>query len=280
MRGSESLRPRKNLAENTCLEPEKAISITRGFPFVFASPPSVSRQGQHTPGKNIMARPDFICMLTRNDRTVPDAVDHLPAVLAAGVRHIGFKDVGLPFEALAGLNRAIRNADAKSYLEVVSFDRDSEVASVRAAIELGVDYLLGGTHVDDVLPLLKGTSIQYYPFPGRVTGHPSVLEGSIEEITASARSLAARDGVHGLDLLAYRAACHVPALIAAVCSAVEKPVIVASSIDRAERIAAVRKGRAAGFTVGTAALDGAFPAAVPGLTQQLREIASLAAKAG
>lgn len=227
-----------------------------------------------------MARPDFICMLTRNDRTVPDAVDHLPAVLAAGVRHIGFKDVGLPFEALAGLNRAIRNADAKSYLEVVSFDRDSEVASVRAAIELGVDYLLGGTHVDDVLPLLKGTSIQYYPFPGRVTGHPSVLEGSIEEITASARSLAARDGVHGLDLLAYRAACDVPALIAAVCSAVEKPVIVAGSIDRAERIAAVRKGRAAGFTVGTAALDGAFPAAVPGLTQQLREIASLAAKAG
>lgn len=227
-----------------------------------------------------MARPDFICMLTRNDRTVPDAVDHLPAVLAAGVRHIGFKDVGLPFEALAGLNRAIRNADAKSYLEVVSFDRDSEVASVRAAIELGVDYLLGGTHVDDVLPLLKGTSIRYYPFPGRVTGHPSVLEGSIEEITASARSLAARDGVHGLDLLAYRAACDVPALIAAVCSAVEKPVIVAGSIDRAERIAAVRKGRAAGFTVGTAALDGAFPAAVPGLTQQLWEIASLAAKAG
>lgn len=227
-----------------------------------------------------MARPDFICMLTRNDRTVPDAVDHLPSVLAAGVRHIGFKDVGLPFEALAGLNRAIRNADAKSYLEVVSFDRDSEVASVRAAIELGVDYLLGGTHVDDVLPLLKGTAIRYYPFPGRVTGHPSVLEGSIEEITASARSLAARDGVHGLDLLAYRAACDVPALIAAVCSAVEKPVIVAGSIDRAERIAAVRKGRAAGFTVGTAALDGAFPAAVPGLTQQLREIASLAAKAG
>jgi hypothetical protein len=227
-----------------------------------------------------MARADFICMLTRNDRTVPDALDHLPSVLAAGVRHIGFKDVGLPFEALAGLNRAIRNADAKSYLEVVSFDRDSEVASVRAAIELGVDYLLGGTHVDDVLPLLKGTGIRYYPFPGRVTGHPSVLEGSIEEITASARSLAARDGVHGLDLLAYRAACDVPALIAAVCSAVEKPVIVAGSIDRAERIAAVRKGRAAGFTVGTAALDGAFPAAVPGLTQQLREIASLAAKAG
>lgn len=227
-----------------------------------------------------MARPDFICMLTRNDRTVPDALDHLPSVLAAGVRHIGFKDVGLPFEALAGLNRAIRNADAKSYLEVVSFDRDSEVASVRAAIELGVDYLLGGTHVDDVLPLLKDTAIRYYPFPGRVTGHPSVLEGSIEEITVSAGSLAARDGVHGLDLLAYRAACDVPALIAAVCSAVEKPVIVAGSIDRAERIAAVRKGRAAGFTVGTAALDGAFPAAVPGLTQQLREIASLAAKAG
>lgn len=46
----------------------------------------------------------------------------------------------------------------------------------------------------------------YYPFPARITGHPSILEGTPEDIVASARMLDAREGLHGLDLLAYRAA--------------------------------------------------------------------------
>jgi len=226
-----------------------------------------------------MARPDFIFMLTNNDRTIPDALDQLPAVIAAGVRHIGFKDVGLPFDDLQSLHRAIRSAGATTYLEVVSLDRESELASVRSAIRLGVDYLLGGTHVDDVLPLIEGTQIRYYPFPGRIAGHPSILEGTVEEIVESARSIAARKGVHGLDLLAYRAAVDVQHLIDAVCRAVSKPVIVAGSIDRAERIEAAVNGKAAGFTVGTAALDGRFPAPFPGLAHQLSSIVEITAQA-
>ncbi|ASY69705.1 4-hydroxythreonine-4-phosphate dehydrogenase [Sinorhizobium fredii] len=218
---------------------------------------------------------DFIFMLTRNDRTIPDALAQLPSVLSAGVRHIGFKDIGLPFEVLSELNRAIQAGGAKSYLEVVSLDRASEIASVRAALTLGVDYLLGGTHVNDVLPLLKGSGIRYYPFPGRIAGHPSVLKGSTTAIVASAKDLAAREGVHGLDLLAYRADVDVANLIRAVCDAVAKPVIVAGSIDRAERIHAVVSGRAAGFTVGTAALEGRFSATVPGLMHQLLTITSI-----
>ena len=38
----------------------------------------------------------FIFMLTRNDRTVDDASDQLQTALALGVRHSGFKDIGLP----------------------------------------------------------------------------------------------------------------------------------------------------------------------------------------
>lgn len=226
-----------------------------------------------------MADTDFIFMLTSNDRTVPDALEQLPAVIAAGVRHIGFKDIGLPLEDLHILHRAIRGAGATSYLEVVSLDRESELSSVRSAIRLGVDYLLGGTHVDDVLPLIEDTQIRYYPFPGRIAGHPSILEGTIEEIVESARSIAARKGVHGLDLLAYRAAVDVPHLISAVCGAVSKPVIVAGSIDRAERIHAVIGGKASGFTVGTAALDERFPATSPGLMNQLFAIAAIKTKA-
>ena len=221
-----------------------------------------------------MARLDFIFMLTRHDRTVPEAAGHAAIALAAGIRHIGFKDIGLPFAELRAVHRRIKDGGAASYLEVVSLDRASEIASVRAAIDLGVDNLLGGTHVEDVLPLLHGTGIRYYPFAGRISGHPSILEGSIAEIAASARYIAAQEGVYGLDLLAYRSRTDVEALIAAICAAAGKPVIVAGSIDRPQQIAAIRRNGAASFTIGTAALEGRFPASGSALRAQLDAIAA------
>lgn len=221
----------------------------------------------------------FIFMLTRNDRTVEDAAEQLKTALALGVRHIGFKDIGLAIDQLKALNAAIKAGGATSYLEVVSLDRDSEILSAKAAVEIGVDVLLGGTRVDDVLPVVAETKIQYCPFPGRIAGHPSVLEGSIEEIVESARALAAREGVHGLDLLAYRSKENVPALMKAVCAAVSKPVYMAGSIDTPEQIAAVKEAGAAGFTIGTAALDGKYPAQEEGVRGQLaaiiRDVAAL-----
>ena len=221
----------------------------------------------------------FIFMLTRNDRTVADAAEQLQTALALGVRHIGFKDIGLPIDQLKALNTAIKAGRATSYLEVVSLDRDSEIASACAAAEIGVNVLLGGTRVEDVLPMIAGTDIEYCPFPGRITGHPSVLEGSIAEIVENAKALTARKGVHGLDLLAYRSKEDVPALIKAVCGAVSKPVYVAGSIDTPEQIAVVKEAGAAGFTIGTAALDGNYPAQQKGVSAQLaailRDVATL-----
>ena len=218
-------------------------------------------------------------MLTRNDRTVADASQHLRIALDLGIRHIGFKDIGLPIDQLKALNRAIKSAGVTSYLEVVSLDRDSEIASAKAAVDIGVDVLLGGTRVDDVLPILRGTDILYFPFPGRITGHPSVLEGTIEEIVQSAKAIAARDGVDGLDLLAYRSKEDVPALMKAVCAAVSKPVLMAGSIHTPERIGVVKEAGAAGFTIGTAALDGKYPAKTQDVPSQLaaiiRDVAAL-----
>lgn len=219
---------------------------------------------------------DFIFMLTRNDRTVADAEIHVETALASGIRHIGFKDVGLPFHALARLARRIQEAGASAYIEVVSLDRASELKSVKAAIDLGVDFLLGGTRVEEVLTLLEGTAIRYYPFPGRITGHPSILEGTEAEIVESAVALTRHSGVHGLDLLAYRSTGNVPAMIAAVCRAVAKPVIVAGSINSPDQIAAVRNAGAAGFTIGTSALDGHFPASQRDLGSQLVAIMNAA----
>ena len=59
----------------------------------------------------------------------------------------------------------------------------------------------------------------------------------------------------------------------AVCRAVPKPVIVAGSVDRPDQIEIIRRS-AAGFTVGTSALDGRFPAESTALDSQLRAISA------
>ena len=222
---------------------------------------------------------DFILMLTSNDCTIADARARLDEALEGGVRHIGFKDVGLPFAELKGLADAIRRAGGRSYLEVVSLDAESELASARAAIDLDVDCLLGGTRAEDVTALTRHHPLRYFPFPGRITGHPSVLEGPAEAIVDSARKLADLEHVHGLDLLAYRFDGAVPALMASVCAAVEKPVIMAGSIDSPDRISDAAQAGAAGFTVGTAALAGEFPAEGEGFAEQVRAILDLTHKA-
>ncbi len=141
----------------------------------------------------------------------------------------------------------------------MSVDRESELRSLATGLEIGVDVLMGGTNVADALPLLAGSRVRYYPFPGRIVGRPSVLEGTVEEIVASARALTARHGVHGLDLLAYRYAGDVPALIEAVVAAAEAPVVAAGSIDSEERIRVVSKIGCWAFTVGGAVFEGRFP---------------------
>ena len=218
-------------------------------------------------------------MLTRADRTVADALCRLPEVLAAGVRHIGFKDVGLPSPALGVLAEAIRAAGATSYLEVVSLDAASEAASARMAVELGVDVLMGGVRPEVVTPVIAGAAIRYLPYPGNVVGHPCRLQGPRERIVASARRLCAIPGVHGLNLLAYRYDGDAPGLIAAVrAEAGARPVVVAGSLDREDRLAAVVRAGASAFTVGTAALDGVFPTA-PNLRDQLTFILAAVTRA-
>ncbi len=222
---------------------------------------------------------DFILMLTANDRTIPDARARLEEALEGGVRHIGFKDVGLPMSELKGLAAAIRSAGGRSYLEVVSLDAERELASARAAVEIDVDCLLGGTRAREVTEVIRHHPIRYYPFPGRITGHPSVLEGPIAEIVDYARELADFEHVHGLDLLAYRFDGDVPRLMKEVCGAVGKPVIMAGSIDSESRVTAAAQAGAAGFTVGTAALSGAFPAEGSGFAAQVRSILDITSRA-
>ncbi|MBF8289974.1 MAG: hypothetical protein HW391_942 [Chloroflexi bacterium] len=211
--------------------------------------------------------PEFIFMLTRDDRTVADAREVYASVRDTALRYVGFKDIGVPTVELRELAAAMRADGRDVFLEVVSERAVDEIRSVRAALEIGVDWLLGGTHPDEAIAILDGVGPpgapgrpRYCPFPGRIVGHPSILEGTLEEIASSARELTARPGVHGLDLLAYRWSGDVPALVRSVVAAADGPVIAAGSVDSAERINALSAAGAWAFTIGGAIFDGRLPA--------------------
>lgn len=202
---------------------------------------------------------EFIFMLTRNDSTVPDALDVYEQVRDTDLRYVGFKDVGASPELLRELTKRMHRDGREVFLEVVSEDERDELRSIQAAVDIGVDVVMGGTHVDEALPLLAGSSLRYFPFPGTVIGHPSLLRGSVGEICDSARSLTAREGVDGLDLLAYRYDGDVPGLVRAVVDASSAPVVAAGSVDSIDRIRALCDLKVWAFTIGGAVFDGKLP---------------------
>jgi hypothetical protein len=220
---------------------------------------------------------EFIFMLTHHDATLPDALDILQEVGDTGLRYVGFKDVGATPRQQQRLTTAAHEAGLEVMLEVVSTSADAEIASLKAAVDAGVDWVLGGTRVDEGVRVLEGTGIRYCPFPGGVVGHPSILTGSVEAIAADAASHSSRPGVHGVDLLAYRHDAADPVeLIRAVVTATAGPVVVAGSITGPEQIRAVTDAGAWGFTIGGAVFENLLPGA-PGVAAQVRAVLAAAA---
>ena len=217
---------------------------------------------------------DFIFMFTRQDQTVEDCLDVFEAIRPVGVAHLGFKDVGVDYATLERLHRAIKESGATSYMEVVSTTPEAALNSARVARRLGVDRLMGGTDVTGVQEILKGTGIAYLPFPGRPVGHPTKLGGTPAEVEQQCRRFLDQ-GCAGVDLLAYRATEAEPLdLIRAARRGLGKNglLVVAGSIDSADRIRAVAQAGADAFTIGSAAFDGSFSPRKGLLANQLRDI--------
>jgi hypothetical protein len=215
---------------------------------------------------------EFIFMLTRDDQTIKDSLDVIDIISNTGVRHIGFKDIGVDRGTLAALNDRIKGLGAVSYMEVVSTTSEACLSSARTAREVGVDRLLGGTEVEGTLEILQGSAIAYYPFPGRPEGHPTRLHGSPGDVAADCRRIEAL-GCAGVDLLAYRAVDADPLdLVGAAREALSGELIVAGSIDGPEQIRALGAAGVDAFTIGTAAFDGSFSPRKGSLRSQLRDI--------
>jgi hypothetical protein len=222
----------------------------------------------------------FVFMLTHNDRTVPDAIDVLRGLKGTGLSYVGCKDVGATPDVLRELVTVAHGDGLEVMLEVVSTSREEELTSLRTAAEVGVDWVLGGTNAAEGAVVLAGSGIRYCPFPGRIVGHPSVLEGEIAEIAASARELTSVDGVHGLDLLTYRHATADPGeLTRAVVDASPGPVIAAGSVVEPAQITTLAAAGAWGFTIGGAVFEGRLPGA-PDVPAQVRAVLGMAATGG
>lgn len=216
--------------------------------------------------------PDFIFMLTQNDKTISNASVCAQEAISVGVSCIGFKDIGISFQGMQALTKILQEAQVTSFLEVVSLDVKSEIKSAEIALELKVDYLLGGTHPQLIAPLVRNHPIKYFPFVGSIHGHPSQLHGTIQEITDQAKKMSSIEGVDGLDLLAYRFKGDVPKLIHEVTQVATKTVIIAGSINSSNRIEVVKKAEVQGFTIGTAAFENRFDTSSKGLKKQLEAI--------
>jgi hypothetical protein len=231
---------------------------------------------------------EFVFMLTHHDRTVDDPIAVYEKIRGCGLRYIGFKDIGVPVAELREVCARAHADGLEVMLEVVSTTREEELRSVAASEEIGVDWLLGGTHPEDGLEILgkraaggaRSNLPRYCPFPGTVVGHPSILQGEIGEIAESARRITALDGVFGLDLLAYRhQTADAAELTRAVVQAASGPVIAAGSVASTAQIVALDQAGAWGFTIGGAIFEGRLPGG-PSIDAQITEVLRAAGGAG
>ena len=144
-------------------------------------------------------------------------------------------------------------------MEVVSETPAACLRSAQAAVDIGVDRLLGGTDIAAVDTILAGTTIEYFPYPGRPVEHPTRLEGRPEDIARDCRKFMSA-GAAGADLLAYRAVDAEPIdLVKSARTALgEGELIVAGSIADRDQIAILDDAGVDGFTIGTVLFEGGF----------------------
>jgi hypothetical protein len=199
----------------------------------------------------------LIVMLTHNDETVKNAKEVFVDCGDLPVEFWGFKNIGLPLDQMKDLASTMKAAEKTTFLEVVTLSEEECLEGARMAVECKFDYLLGTVFYPSVNEYCKKMNVKYLPFCGKVYGHPSILEGTPDEITDNALRLQAA-GCHGTDLLAYRNKKEPEAVIKTLVEKVDFPVVVAGSISSFERIDVVQNINPWAFTIGSALFECKF----------------------
>ena len=199
----------------------------------------------------------MIVMLTYNDKTVSNVLEIFDQCKELPVECWGFKNIGLPVEKMKKLIFNMKKAKKTTFLEVVTYNERSCLEAAKLALECQFDYFTGSVYFESVHNLLKDKPIKYFPFCGKVSGSPSILEGSIQKIIDDAK-LMEEKGVDGFDLLAYRYVEDAEKLAQQFIEAIKIPVVLAGSINSFDRLDKIKEYNPWGFTIGSAFFDKIF----------------------
>ena len=194
---------------------------------------------------------NVIFMPTWYDVTIYNVLEVFEEVKDSGIKHFGFKDIGPEENVYEKLVKRCREEGMTVYLEIVRPTLEEHLESVKMGIRLKVDHIIGGKpeFTKPTLELLKNTGIRYWPYVGKVVGHPCRLTGTIEEIINEAKKLEEL-GVDGLNILSYRYVGNAEELVKAVKEAVEIPIIATGWVNTLERIRKMAELGVWGLTVG------------------------------
>lgn len=201
--------------------------------------------------------PRLIVMLTYNDRTVSDACHIFDQCKNSRAKYWGFKEEGLTLEQMKELFAFMKECGKTTFLEVVEYTEEKCLQGAKMAVECGCDILMGTMFFQSVNAFCKEHGLKYMPFVGKVTGRPSVLEGTVEEMIEEAQKCLT-EGVFGFDLLAYRYTGDAVALYRKFISQVDAPVCLAGSVNSYKRLDEIKESDAWAFTIGSAFFDNAF----------------------
>ncbi len=196
-------------------------------------------------------------MLTWHDYTVENAAQVFEQCKNSKAKYWGFKEHPLPLDQMKTLYAHMKECGKTTFLEVVAYSEQEGLEGARIAAACGCDVLMGTKFFDSINDYCHEHGIKYMPFVGKVTGRPSVLEGTIEGMIAEARSYIER-GAYGIDLLGYRFTGDAVALNEAVVAGTGAPVCLAGSIDSYERLDQVRNAAPWAFTIGGAFFENKF----------------------
>lgn len=201
--------------------------------------------------------PKLIVMLTHHDRTVNNAYEVFERCKDTQAEFWGMKEDPLPLGEMKKLYAYMRDRGKRTALEVVAYREAECLAGARMAAECGCELLMGTMFFDSVNQFCRDNGLKYMPFVGQITGRPSVLRGTAEDMVREAERCLEK-GAYGIDLLGYRYTGDAERLNRTLVSQVRGPVCIAGSVDSYERLDQLKAAAPWAFTIGGAFFEGKF----------------------
>ena len=204
---------------------------------------------------------EFIFMLTHHDVTIPNALQVIDEVKDTGLKCVGCKDVGLNPDQYKELFSKFRKYGMQSFLEVVTYSEEEHFRGIDLGIKIGADNIIGGmpVYTKKTANYLKEKRARtgFFPYVGKVTGHPCLLGGKVEEIVREGNE-AAIQGANGINLLLYRYSGDQNHLLTTAAKEIRIPLLVAGNVVNFEQIKELKANKVWAFTIGGAILEKKF----------------------